>query len=125
MVSEACEPVVLELNDRPSMCVTCPIEEVLKSRVVYDALNIVTVDGADAGENARPGGWERLLPGIGDPAITRAVSQILERSCQGKQASVKRLIARRLGYVPSGTYPIRAYRRPLSGLPPLSRSTVR
>jgi hypothetical protein len=125
MVNERCEPVVLELNDRPSMCVTYPIEEILKNRVVYDALNIVTVDGADAGENAQPGGWERLLPGIGDPRIAHAVAQIVARSSQGRQASLKRMIARRLGYVPSGTYPHRAYHRRSSGLPPLPRSAVR
>jgi hypothetical protein len=44
------------------MSVRYEIEHTLKSRLVFDALNIVSVDGVDAGERARPGGLERLLP---------------------------------------------------------------
>jgi hypothetical protein len=122
IVDEHCEPVVLELNDRPSMCVTYAIEEVLKSRVVYDALNIVTVDGLDGAERIQPGGWEKLLPGSVDPKISKAVAQILERSYQGQKLSARKMIAKRLGYIPSGSYLKQIC--PLAGciLPPLHDS---
>jgi hypothetical protein len=119
IVDEQCEPVVLELNDRPSMCVTYPIEEVLKSRLVYDALNIVTVDGLDGGERIQPGGWEKLLPGPVDQAIAKAVAQILERSYMGQKISARRMIARRLGYIPSGSYLRQICPLAVCSLPPL------
>jgi hypothetical protein len=112
LVDSACEPAILELNDRPSMCVTDPIEEDLKSRVVYDALNVVTLDGAD------PCGWERLLPGASEPALARAVAQVVDRSCRGQQAFVAKLIARRLRYAPSAPRLRQSLRR-FCVLPPL------
>jgi hypothetical protein len=60
------------------------MEAILKTRVVYDALNIVTVDGIDAGACARPGGWEKLLPGVGDPGLAQALAKILDESHKGQ-----------------------------------------
>jgi hypothetical protein len=51
LVNERSEPIVLEMKDRPSMCVTEDAEDAesdLKFRAVFDALNI----GEDSG------GWE-------------------------------------------------------------------
>jgi tubulin polyglutamylase TTLL6/13 len=118
MINDRCEPVVLELNDRPSMCVTYDLEQDLKSRVVFDALNIVTVDGGDAGDRAIPGGWEKVLPAVGDAAGGRAVQCMVERCCQGALASPKRLVMKRLGYVPASSYS-RGPKRVVAPLPPL------
>jgi hypothetical protein len=119
MLNDRCEPVVLELNDRPSMCVTYEIEHGLKTRVVYDALNVVTVDGEETPEGAKLGGWERLLPGETESSFGKSVVQILQSANQGKQMTAKRLIAKRLGYVPTEGYTQQLYRRSLAILPPL------
>jgi hypothetical protein len=104
MIDDQCEPVVLELNDRPSMCVTDEIEQDLKARLVFDALNVVTVDGEDPGERAAPGGWERILPVEGEPHFARTVQTIIGRGCQGAIASAKKLVVRRYGYLPSTSH---------------------
>jgi hypothetical protein len=97
LISDRCERVVLELNDRPSMRVTDRIEYELKTQAVFDALNIVSVDGEDAGPKAVPGGWEKLIPDDGESMFGSPVHVIVERSCQGALASPKRLVMRRLG----------------------------
>jgi hypothetical protein len=118
MINERCEPVVLELNDRPSMSVTYDIEHKLKTELVFDALNVVTVDGAPTQGKELPGGWELAFPTVDGSLFGGTVESMLERVCQGSSLTAKRIIAKRLGYVPS-TYQVRApYRKPL-GLPPL------
>lgn len=62
MLSEDCEPILLEMNDRPSMCVTYDIENTLKTQLIKDALNILTIDGKPPPSNAKFGGWEQILP---------------------------------------------------------------
>jgi hypothetical protein len=55
------DPIVLELNDRPSMKVTFPFEHVLKKSLITDAVPFVNLEGSEMREN--PGnGWERLFP---------------------------------------------------------------
>jgi hypothetical protein len=93
MISDRCDPIVLELNDRPSMCVTYEIERHLKTRVIYDALNVVTVDGEESGVGSDPGGWEKLLPTEGDSPFTKAVAAVMERV--GQQAVAKKGFYRR------------------------------
>jgi hypothetical protein len=117
LISDRCEPIVLELNDRPSMCVTYDLEHDLKSRIVFDALNVLSADGGDAGDRAVPGGWERVLP-IEEDAGNRPLQTMVERCCQGALASPKRLVMKRLGYVPSASYS-RGLKRVAVPLPPL------
>jgi hypothetical protein len=58
MLNDVCDPIVLELNDRPSMCVTFDIERGLKSRIVLDALNMLSPDGRVPDPKAKLGGWQ-------------------------------------------------------------------
>jgi hypothetical protein len=50
------------------MRVTEQIEQELKTVLVYNILHIVTVDGAGS-TDARPGGWEKVLPAQDDPNV--------------------------------------------------------
>jgi hypothetical protein len=115
LLNDHCEPIVLELNDRPSMCVTEPMEQDLKTALVYDALNIVTLDGGES-PDAKPGGWEKVLPVQDDPEFANATQAMVDRCCQGGVMTVKGLLMRRLGYCPSASYVRSSYRR---SLPPL------
>jgi hypothetical protein len=103
MVNDRCDPIVLEINDRPSLCVTYELEQPLKVRMLADALSAITVDGSERTEGAIVGGWERLLPCDPDGPLGRAVAQIQQMANLGQQSTAKRLIARRLGYVPAET----------------------
>jgi hypothetical protein len=117
MLNQHCEPVVLELNDRPSMCVTYDIEHGLKSQLVFDSLNLVTVDGTDARDAASPGGWEKLFPTEVGSLFGQAVQTVLDKSIQGARMSAKKLLVRRLGYLPSASHSRPPYRK----VPPLPR----
>jgi hypothetical protein len=118
LISDRCDPVVLELNDRPSMGVTYPLERDLKTRLLCDTLNVITVDGEDDGGKAVPGGWEKLIPNVEESAFGSEVKMIIERSCHGAQSSPKKLVMKKLGYVPSASF-ARGARRILTSLPPL------
>lgn len=103
MLNDRCEPVVLELNDRPSMCVTYDIERTVKSQLVYDALNTITLNGGPPDGNAKPGGWEKLMPANDNMPFSRAADAILEkvRGSSGKTCiSPKKALVKRLGYTP-------------------------
>jgi hypothetical protein len=117
MLNDRCEPVVLELNGRPSMSVTYDIEQDLKSQLVYDALNVITVDGTEPPDTQQDGGWEKLFPAP-DSLFGRAVQSVLERSCQSSHMTAKKMLVKRLGYVPSAFYGRQIYRKSLV-LPPL------
>ena len=103
MVNDKCEPVVLELNDRPSMCVTYQMERGLKTDLVYDALNIVSLDGRPPDANAKPGGWQKLFPAEDNLPFGKAAATILLRACQAvnKEAEqAKKKLFKKLGYTP-------------------------
>jgi hypothetical protein len=97
MLDEKCEPVVLELNDRPSLAVTYPIEQELKSNLVYDALNVVTVDGEDPGERAVPGGWMKIAPVDEEAPFGRMVQPIVSRVLQATAGLQTKPAVQRLG----------------------------
>jgi hypothetical protein len=116
MINNKCEPIILELNDRPSMCMMDDLEHELKAKVVFDTLNVVSADGEDVGK-VRLGGWEKLLPmerGVGGYGL----HTIIERECKGALAEPNRLVLKRLGYVPSASYS-RGSKRIVVALPPL------
>jgi hypothetical protein len=117
MLDDRCEPVVLELNDRPSMCVTYEIEQTVKSRLVYDALNVVTIDGEDPGESAVPGGWERLAPVDSESLFGRTVQAIVSRAVQAAIGFHKKMVIRRFGYAPVTSQ--RRAKKSMPSLPPL------
>ena len=63
ILDEHLNPIVLELNDRPSMKVTFECERKLKHDLIVDAMKIVTVDGRpQVAEPDISNGWERLVP---------------------------------------------------------------
>lgn len=62
MINEDCEPILLEMNDRPSLCVTFDIENTLKTKLISDVLKLITIDGKPPSSNATLGGWEQILP---------------------------------------------------------------
>lgn len=106
MVNDRCEPVVLELNDRPSMCVTYKLERGLKTDLVYDALNIVSIDGRPPDANAKPGKWQKLFPAEDNLPFGKAASTILLRGCQAvnkEEQAKKKKIFKKLGYTPKPT----------------------
>lgn len=104
MVNEKCEPVVLEMNDRPSMCVTYKMERGLKSNMLYEALGIVSVDGRPPDANAKPGGWQKLYPPEDNLPFGKLAGTILSRSCQSSTSSLnkdtKKAVVKKLGYTP-------------------------
>jgi hypothetical protein len=70
------EPVLLELNDRPSMKVTFSFEYGLKKALLVDALRLVI----DPGPEDRGNRWEKLLPFNDTHGLYRVVRAIQERS---------------------------------------------
>lgn len=76
MLNENCEPILLEMNDRPSMCVTYELENKLKTKLIFDVLNILTVDGKPPPPTAEFGGWEQILPVDDSNPFSKVVNRI-------------------------------------------------
>jgi hypothetical protein len=75
MLSDACRPIVLELNDRPSMVVTYECEAALKRDLICDALAHISVAGSPREDEPH---WEKLLPPPpGDPNAV-AVNEVIK-----------------------------------------------
>jgi hypothetical protein len=55
------KPLLLELNDRPSLAVTVPFESELKTNMLHEVFYHVTADGSTLGENENSG-WQQILP---------------------------------------------------------------
>jgi hypothetical protein len=45
MIGDSLQPIVLELNDRPSMVVTYECEAALKRDMIFDAFAHISLDG--------------------------------------------------------------------------------
>jgi hypothetical protein len=118
LLNERCEPCVLELNDRPSMAVTYEIEHALKTQLVRDALNLITVDGKPPAADVAAGGWEKVFPDD-TGAFGREAEDIMSGVCPWA-STTKTPVVKRLGYLPSASKLRRPYRRSL-GLPPLQQ----
>jgi hypothetical protein len=82
MLTDTCEPVVLELNDRPSLVVTYDVEHGLKSRLIYDVLNVVAADADETELAQRRGGWQQLFPMDENLPFGKAAVTMLRRSIQ-------------------------------------------
>jgi hypothetical protein len=74
LTNETGDPVVLELNDRPSMKVTFPFESPLKKGVIVDTMRIVT------GSTGRRNRWERMLPADEGTPLAKMTHAIQQRS---------------------------------------------
>jgi hypothetical protein len=70
-------PVLLELNDRPSLSVTVPFEEELKSNMIRDAFCHVTTSGATLGESDRSQ-WQQILPVSDGHKLAGAIGTVMK-----------------------------------------------
>lgn len=81
LINDKYEPIVLEMNDRPSMFVTSQeIEKDLKTGIVKDMLQMVTLDGSQPTKESRFGKWEQVFPMPGDPEFNKTALDSLRRS---------------------------------------------
>jgi hypothetical protein len=88
LVAENLQPIVLELNDRPSMVVTYECEAELKKNLILDAFSHISVDGTPLdGEGTSPN-WVKLLPIDPQAPLAPTVTEII-----GRTAAVFRMCA--------------------------------
>ncbi|OHT10867.1 hypothetical protein TRFO_19769 [Tritrichomonas foetus] len=80
LINDQLEPIVLEMNDRPSMFVTFSLEKDLKTGLVREALNLITLDGSPPTSDADFGGWEQILPIPNNPELNKHVQTIMKDS---------------------------------------------
>jgi hypothetical protein len=111
MINENMDPIALELNDRPSMCVTFDLEAKLKPQLVYDVLQAVTTDGSVLPPESSPPTWEQIIPPPNGSIMEADVKEMMKKSLElvgcGRVSNRNAL---------SGTFPKSASRT----LPPLS-----
>ena len=62
MLSDTLQPIVLELNDRPSMAVTYECEDQLKKNLIADAITHISIDGEPCDGPAASSNWMKILP---------------------------------------------------------------
>jgi hypothetical protein len=79
LINEHGDPIVLELNDRPSMKVTFPFEYGLKKSLIVDAMKIVSIDGSEVRDDTR-NRWEKLFPVDETHPLYRVMRAIHQRS---------------------------------------------
>ena len=88
MLSENLQPILLELNDRPSMVVTYECEADLKRNLIADAVTHISAngeprDGPDTSQN-----WMKVLPVDPTSPMKKTVDDIMS-----KESSVFRTFA--------------------------------
>jgi hypothetical protein len=77
LISENLQPVVLELNDRPSMVVTYDCEADIKRDIIFDAFSHISVDGTPVDAPGASPAWTKLLPVSRLSALAQTVDQII------------------------------------------------
>lgn len=110
ILNDLLQPIVLELNDRPSMCVTFDLEGQLKPQMLYDAMQIITPDGSIPAKY--PQSWQKLLPvGQGKPMAT-VIQMMINKSMEelAPRLSIRKTLVRS------------SIRSKKSSLPPLKSS---
>ena len=80
LINEDCEPVVLELNDRPSMATTFQLEDPIKTNLNLEAMRMISVDGSPPDEDTPTGKWEKLLPIDESTQLGMGIRNIMNRS---------------------------------------------
>lgn len=68
-------PQILELNDRPSLMVTVPFEEELKTNMIRECFYHITHDGETSGETEKSQ-WEQILPAKPGSELDNQVRQL-------------------------------------------------
>ena len=77
MLNETCNPVFIELNDRPSMIVTFECEKALKENLIYDCFTCLSPDGSAVAPSKISPNWDRLLPVPPGSPASSSVDQII------------------------------------------------
>ena len=85
MLNEMMDPVVLELNDRPSMHVTFDLEAKLKPLMLYEALFLITTNGNPPNPSNIPKNWEQLLPISNETPLGSTINEILSNFKKNKK----------------------------------------
>lgn len=93
LVSENLQPIVLELNDRPSMVVTYECEKDLKRDMIFDAFSHISCDGSpidgvqttknqakDGNGSSNPDNWIKILPCPSYDNLAPVVNEIISKS---------------------------------------------
>jgi hypothetical protein len=80
LLDDHLNPIVLELNDRPSLCVTFEVEQMLKMRLIYDTIHLITTDGSICPRERVPVTWQVLLPFPEKSAAEATVDCMIQRS---------------------------------------------
>lgn len=113
MLNDQMDPIVLELNDRPSMHVTFDIEAKLKPQLIEDALTLITEDGSQPDLSKVSKNWEILLPVKPDDPFGASVHEILSKSRKDMHARLSMFHSARSSSAP---------RMKVAILPPLKPS---
>jgi hypothetical protein len=70
------KPMLLELNDRPSLGVTVPFEKDLKANMLREIFYHVTTDGSTLGENENSG-WQQILPVVDASPLRGPIQKVM------------------------------------------------
>lgn len=77
MLNENLQPIILELNDRPSMVVTYECEAALKRDLIYDACSHISLDGSPLDGPKTSPNFYKLLPADPFSSLAPAVDKII------------------------------------------------
>lgn len=79
LINDKYEPMLLEMNDRPSMFVSFEdIERELKKNLVKEALSLISLDGSPVNKDI--GKWERILPDPKDEEFNKKAELLMSKS---------------------------------------------
>ncbi|KAK8848253.1 positive regulation of cilium movement [Tritrichomonas musculus] len=80
LINDKYEPILLEMNDRPSMFVSFEeIERELKKNLVKEALSLISLDGSPVNKDTF-GKWDKILPDPEDKEFNKMAQEIMEKS---------------------------------------------
>ncbi|KAK8884682.1 positive regulation of cilium movement [Tritrichomonas musculus] len=113
LINHRGEPFVLELNDRPSLSVTFPIEEPLKTKMIFDALKVMFTNEF--------GGWQKILPPPETTLTSNVLNQIQQQVLKGVKIPSSMPTIQKNQKTQKPSIP-RYYNPKHSNLPPLSRT---
>jgi hypothetical protein len=78
MIAANLQPIILELNDRPSMIVTSECEAALKKKVMFDAFSHISLDGTLLNGNESSLNWVKILPVQQDAPFASTVEVVID-----------------------------------------------
>lgn len=78
LIDHLFNPTVLEINDRPSLCVTFEVERGLKERLIQDIFQLVSVDGEVVDPANISSNWEKIVPNSNNPIVHDAEKLLIK-----------------------------------------------